>query len=145
MVREVGEFARAAAEILVLRRALKAGSLGDGPEQRRRRAAAERVADHEGSVGVDTTGEFAVRGEGIEQHGEIARPLPPCQETLGAKRFGCGVAVMVDANGDETAPGQIAGEPVEVHHGAAGAVRQQHDRIALAASAQAGVAGGGSV
>src|SRR5437773_843860 len=114
MVREVGEFARAPAEILVPRRALESGGLGDGAKQRCRRAAAERIADDKGPVGIDLSGEFTVRRERIEQQRQVTRALPPCQETLGAIGFGGRIAVMVDADGDKAAPGEVAGEPFEM-------------------------------
>ncbi len=139
MIGEIGEFLGPAAELLVARRALERRALGDGAKHGRGGAAAQRVANDIDPVHVDVAGELA-RLHGIEQHGEIARPFPRAQEAFGAIRLGDRVAVMVDADGDEAALREIARQPVEMQDGAAGAVRQQHDRIALAPFAQGRIA-----
>ena len=129
MVRKIGEFSRAAGQILVGRRTFKSRGLGDGSEQRCCRAAAEGIAGDKDPIHIDALGEVAARHV-VEQDGEIARTFPPAQETLGAVGFAGGIAVMVHGDGNETATGEIACQPLQVQGRSAGAVRKQNDGIA---------------
>jgi hypothetical protein len=124
MICKIRELARAARGRLAFPPSAEKINVGDCPHERQNRAPTQREAECEDSIGIEAIREETAAAQSIEDGRQVARPLPPAQESFGAIGLDLGIAVVVHANDDESLCGQATPKPAKVGRRTACSMRQ---------------------